>query len=135
GSAYVHLESFDGLGVAVLAAIAVGCLAVALMITNNLRDIPTDRRSGKTTLAVRLGDRKTRWLYVGLFAVAVAAVIVLAAWNRPWALLGLAGLGLAVGPIRSVLGGATGPELIPVLGATGRVQMVTGALLALGLAI
>ena len=101
---------------------------------NNLRDIPTDREVGKRTLAVRLGDRWTRWLYAILVDGAFVCVALLAT-ERPWALIALVGLPIAVGPIRTVLGGVTGRDLIPVLGATGRTQMIFGALLAIGLAL
>ncbi len=131
GSAYVHTEQISGL--AVVAAIPVGALAVALLVINNLRDIPGDSATGKRTLAVRLGDRATRRLYVSLIVV-VAAGIVACGVFRPPALIGLAGLVAAVGPVRHVLGGAKGSELIATLGATGRTQLVTGLLLALGLA-
>jgi 1,4-dihydroxy-2-naphthoate octaprenyltransferase len=132
GSAYVHIESITGL--AVVAAIPVGLLAVALLVINNLRDIPGDTESGKRTLAVRIGDTATRQLYVGLlFAVAVG-IIACGLW-RPTALLGLLGLATAIGPARSVLGGAAGADLIPTLGATGRTQLVTGLLFAVGLAV
>ncbi len=132
GSAYVHVESITAL--AVVAAVPVGLLAVALLVINNLRDIPGDTESGKRTLAVRLGDPATRRLYVALL-IGVAVGIVACAFWRPTALLGLVGLGAAVAPARSVLGGASGAELIPTLGATGRTQLITGLLLALGLAI
>lgn len=132
GSAYVHVESITAL--AVVAAVPVGFLAVALLVINNLRDIPGDTESGKRTLAVRLGDPATRRLYVALL-IGVAVGIVACGFWRPTALLGLIGLGAAVAPARSVLGGASGAELIPTLGATGRTQLMTGLLLALGLAI
>lgn len=132
GSAYVHIERITGL--AVLAAVPVGLLAVALLVVNNLRDIPGDTESGKRTLAVRMGDAATRRLYAALL-VGVAIGIVACAVSRPTALLGLLGLATAVPPLRAVLGGAAGPALIPVLGATGRTQLITGLLLALGLAI
>jgi len=132
GSAYVQLERISGLSVA--AAIPVGLLATALLVTNNLRDIPTDVVAGKVTLAVRLGDRDTRSLYatllIGAFATAAAVGFV-----RLGALAALLAIPLAVAPVRAVLGGAAGPRLIPVLGATGKVQLAVGALLALGLAV
>ncbi len=132
GSAYVQLERISGLAVA--AAIPVGLLATALLVINNLRDIPTDVVAGKVTLAVRLGDRDTRSLYatllIGAFATAAALGFV-----RLGALAALLAVPFAVRPVRTVLGGATGPRLIPVLGATGKVQLAVGALLALGLAL
>jgi len=134
GSAYVQIEAVTRL--AVLAALPVGFLATALLVVNNLRDIPTDTTSGKRTLAVRLGDPRTRTAYVGLVVAAFAGVVLVAiAGERPEALLALVAVPVAVAPVREVLGGAGGPALIPVLGATGRLQLVTGLLLAVGLAL
>src|SRR5690606_31957418 len=126
GSAYVQTESLFWLAVG--CAVPVGLLATALLVVNNLRDIPTDARSGKHTLAVRMGDLRTRWFYVILLIGAFLCLIPIA---------GLAAIGIpfARKPVAQVLGGATGPALIPVLGATGRVQMVFGAFLTLGLAL
>ena len=120
--------------VALLAACAIGLLAVAVLVTNNLRDIPTDTEAGKLTLAVRLGDRRTRLLYaacmIGPFALLVPVMI--AHWPAALVLLALP---LAVAPVRTVLAGAAGRGLIPVLGATGRVELVVSVLLLIGLAI
>jgi 1,4-dihydroxy-2-naphthoate octaprenyltransferase len=83
---------------------------------------------------VRLGDRSTRWFYTALM-VATFASVALCAVERPWSLLGLAGIAASIRPVRSVLGGATGQSLVPVLGATGQAQLVFGAGLAVGLAL
>jgi 1,4-dihydroxy-2-naphthoate polyprenyltransferase len=132
GSAYVQEESLSWLAFG--ASVPVGLLATALLVVNNLRDIPGDTVSGKRTLAVRLGDRRTRWLYVGLLVGAVVMVPVVAGLGeRAAAALALAAVPLARGPVIDVLGGARGPALVPVLGATGRVQLVFGALFAAGL--
>ena len=74
GTTYVSVEKITGLSVAI--GCAAGFVACALLVVNNLRDIPTDRVAGKRTLAVRLGDRRTRWLYVALLAAATIAVVV-----------------------------------------------------------
>ena len=132
GSTYVQVEEVTGLSV--LASIPVGLLATALLVTNNLRDIPGDRVVGKQTLAVRLGDARTRTVYVGMLAVAFAVVPLLAI-ARPWALVALPAVALARAPVRRVRAGAAGPELIPVLVATGSLQLVFGVLLAAGLAV
>jgi len=129
GSTYVHTDSVVGLSV--LAAVPVGLLAVALLVVNNLRDIPTDEISGKKTLAVRMGDRATRFVYVALFVV-VGVFVVLCTMVAPMAFLALVGLLLAVEPARAVLKGAAGRDLITTLGHTGRAQMATGMLLAVG---
>jgi 1,4-dihydroxy-2-naphthoate polyprenyltransferase len=118
----------------VYASVAVGCLAVALLVINNLRDIPGDTKVGKVTLAVRLGDKKTRSVYILLF-VACGAAIVLCALSRRGAIVGLLGIMVAAPAIRTVRGGASGRELIAVLGITGKTQMATGLLLSLGLLI
>jgi len=118
----------------VYASVAVGCLAVALLVINNLRDIPGDTKVGKVTLAVRLGDKKTRSLYILLF-MACGAAIALCALSRRGAIVGLLGIMVATPAIRTVRGGASGRELIAVLGITGKTQMATGLLLSLGLLI
>lgn len=116
------------------AAVAVGLLATALLEANNLRDIRGDAAAGKRTLAVRLGRRGAGWLYVGSL-VGVGVGVVLVALVRPWALLALAALPLAVAPSRAALGPAEGRDLLPVLGATGRLQLVVGVLLTVGILV
>ena len=118
--------------VALLASIAIGLLAVALMLTNNLRDIPTDALSGKRTLAVRLGERGTRRMYtVAVLApFALMVPVMVAQWP---VVIVLPALLLALPPIRAVLAGAAGRDLIPVLGATGRLELVYSLLLLSGL--
>lgn len=132
GTFYVQTETISWLSL--WAAIPVGLLAVALLVINNLRDIPGDTVAGKQTLAVRLGDRSTRLVYVGLF-VAVAVGIAICSIDRPMAALGIIGLVAAVPPVSAVRQGAAGQALIPVLGQTGRVQLFVGMLLTLGLAL
>ena len=132
GTAYVQMGRLTW--VALGASVPVGLLACALLVINNLRDIPTDEVTGKRTLAVVLGDRRTRALYCGcvLAPFAVAAGLAPAA---PLALITLAALPLAVGPVRQVLGAASGRGLIEVLGQTGRLQLAFGLLLTVGLAV
>jgi 1,4-dihydroxy-2-naphthoate octaprenyltransferase len=115
-------------------AIGVGSLASAILVANNLRDIPTDREHGKRTLAVRMGERGTRSFYVALVAVAFV-MTGLASFTSPWALIAVLAAPLMVRPMQAVVGGATGPGLIPALAGTGRFQLVWSALLALGLAL
>ncbi len=115
-------------------AVGVGVLACGILVANNLRDVPTDARAGKRTLAVRLGERGTRRLYAALVAVAYLAVFAAAA-RRPWSLLALASLPLAVGPLRTVARGARGRDLLPVLRDTGRLELAYALLLAAGLAV
>ena len=110
-----------------------GCLACALLVVNNLRDIPTDTVAGKRTLAVRLGDHRTRLLYVGLLGATFVLLIIVALSGRPGALAGLLAMPLVAVAARHVLGGAKGRELIGVLGETGRIQMVMALFVTLGL--
>jgi 1,4-dihydroxy-2-naphthoate octaprenyltransferase len=130
GTTYVLLERMSGLSL--LASAGVGALACALLVVNNLRDIPTDRTAGKRTLAVRIGDARTRALYTSLVGGSFV-VAALCAVSRPPALLGLVATPLAAAPVRAVRRGAAGRDLIPVLGGTGRLQLAYGALLAAGL--
>jgi 1,4-dihydroxy-2-naphthoate octaprenyltransferase len=132
GTAYVQRE--DVPVAAVLGGVAMGALACAILVANNLRDVPTDAVAGKRTLAVVLGEQRTRVLYVGLVTLAFLAVLGLAA-STPWALVGLLALPLAVAPVRAVVGGAAGRSLVAVLGATGRLELVLAVLLALGLGV
>jgi len=132
GSTYVQIEDVTGLAVA--AAVPVGFLATALLVVNNLRDIPTDSAAGKRTLAVRLGDARTRALYMVLI-VAAFGVASAVARERPAAVVALLAAFLALGPVRAVRRGATGPALVPVLGATGKAQLVFGVLFAAGIAL
>jgi 1,4-dihydroxy-2-naphthoate octaprenyltransferase len=132
GSAYVQTDELTALPL--VASVPVGLWATALLVINNLRDIPGDTASGKRTLAVRIGDTRTRWLYVGMLVVAFACIPVVAGgFGRPAAAVALVGVVLAREPVLQVLEGAAGPSLVPVLGSTGRVQLVSGALLAAGL--
>ncbi|HEX5945514.1 MAG TPA: 1,4-dihydroxy-2-naphthoate polyprenyltransferase, partial [Acidimicrobiales bacterium] len=132
GSAYVQEESLSWLAFG--ASVPVGLLATALLVVNNLRDIPGDTASGKRTLAVRLGESGTRGLYVALLVGAAVMVPVVAGLgDRPAAAAALAAVPLARRPVIEVLSGARGAALVPVLGATGQVQLLFGALLAGGL--
>ena len=138
GSAYVQAETVPA--AAWWAAVPVGLLAVAILVANNLRDIPTDAVAGKRTLAVRLGERRTRRFYrlcvvVAFGAVALGAVVGAldeGSGLPPWSLLALGAAVAAIRPFERVEG-ASGRELVPVLVDTARLQVVYGALLALGL--
>nr|WP_203417519.1 1,4-dihydroxy-2-naphthoate polyprenyltransferase [Kineococcus radiotolerans] len=132
GTTYVQAGRVDGTSLA--GAFCVGFLACAILVANNLRDVPTDTVAGKRTLAVRIGEARSRRLYAGLVVGAFAAALLTAPWH-PWVLLVLAAGTLAQRPLRTVLGGARGRDLIPVLKDTGQLELLTGALLALGLAL
>lgn len=133
GTTFVVAETVTVLSCA--AALTVGALACALLVTNNLRDIPTDAQVGKRTLAVVLGDARTRVLFVALLAVAGAGVVAASVASSAEALAGLAGLVVAVPAARLVLAGARGADLIGVLSIVGRAQMAVGASLSLGIAL
>jgi 1,4-dihydroxy-2-naphthoate octaprenyltransferase len=118
----------------VLAGIGCGALACAILVANNLRDIPTDTAAGKRTLAVRLGDRRTRLFYVGLVFTAYAMVVLIALDH----LLVIVTLGTALPAVRPTLGvvfGAKGRELVPVLKETGLLLLVYGVVLGVTLAL
>ena len=132
GTLYVQTGGIDG--TAVFAAVGVGALACAILVTNNLRDIPTDARVDKRTLAVRLGDRRTRRLYVLLIVVAFTMVVLMAI-SSAWILLGLLALPWAISPLRVVAAGAIGPDLVPALVSTGRLVIAYALALCLGLLV
>jgi 1,4-dihydroxy-2-naphthoate octaprenyltransferase len=137
GSSYVQAETVPA--DAWWAGSVLGLLAVAILVANNLRDIGTDAAAGKRTLAVRLGDARTRWLYRGCviaaFVVLVAGVLVFLADEdagmRQWGLLGIAAWIPAIRPLDQVRT-ATGRDLIPVLTGTALTHAACGLLMALG---
>ena len=129
GTSYVIAESFGTLSF--LSGVMTGLLAVALLVVNNIRDIEGDGRSGKRTLAVRLGSERSKWLYVSLFGLA-AATIVAASLQDAGAALGLVGLLSALPAISTVRHATTASELIRALGMTARVQIVVGVLYSAG---
>jgi len=130
GSAYVQRERLTALSVA--AAVPMGLLACALLVANNLRDIPTDAESGKRTLAVRLGPEATRLLYQGC-VIGTLVAVVLVGLARPPALIALLAAPLARPPLQLVARRRDAPGLIAALAGTARFQLATAALLALGL--
>ena len=119
---------------AVAGAIGIGLLACALLVANNLRDVGTDATVGKRTLAVILGAPMTRRLFAVMVGLAFVAVLVIGI-THPWCLLGLLAAALAVAPVRRVLAGAAGRDLIAVLGATGRLELAYAVTLTVGLAL
>jgi 1,4-dihydroxy-2-naphthoate octaprenyltransferase len=120
---------------AVAGAIAIGALTCAILVANNLRDIPTDAESGKRTLAVVMGDQRTRALYAALHGVAYLVVAVLAVTSGVWVLLAWLALPLTVRPVRRVMGGAEGEALVGVLRDTGLAEIVFAILLTVGLVL
>lgn len=133
GTAYVQTLTITGLDV--VASIGVGLLSCAILITNNLRDIPSDEASGKRTLAVRLGDDRTRALYAVAVTGALVVPVLLVPFTSPLVALGIASGVLAVSPLRIVLGGARGADLVPALKQTGVLLLAYGLLLGALLAL
>jgi 1,4-dihydroxy-2-naphthoate octaprenyltransferase len=130
GTYYAQTEELTLLSFIV--SIPMGALSCAILSINNLRDRPKDQLVGKQTVAVRIGDRKARLLYVGLLVLAhVAAVATLI----PTTLLTLLALPMSFSISRQVLSGISGKDLIPVLGGTGKLQMFFSILFAIGLGI
>jgi 1,4-dihydroxy-2-naphthoate octaprenyltransferase len=132
GTAYVQMKALTWLGLA--ASVPAGLLACALLMVNNLRDIGTDTVAGKRTLAVMLGDARSRAGYV-LTLLVPFGIAALLAFFRPFTLLTVLTLPLARLPVRSVRAGASGPALIRALGQTGRLQLAFGIAFTIGLAI
>ncbi|MGZ0229565.1 MAG: 1,4-dihydroxy-2-naphthoate polyprenyltransferase [Acidimicrobiales bacterium] len=131
GSAYVQVEKLRWFHFGV--AIPVGLVAVAILVINNLRDIPGDTQSGKRTVAVRIGDARTRVLYTVLM-VAMLATAVAFAWERGfWILLTLGAAPVAILAVREVQSGAKGLDLVPVLVRTGQAQLLLGISFSLAL--
>jgi 1,4-dihydroxy-2-naphthoate octaprenyltransferase len=135
GSYYVQLEELDWLPFGL--SLSVGFLSTAILVVNNVRDIDTDRRAGKNTLAVRLGRDGARRLYVALIALAyIALPVTLIAEDGPWwPLLGFASLPLVMGAAKPVLTRTDGPSLNKALGATGALLGVFSLLVSAGLLI
>jgi 1,4-dihydroxy-2-naphthoate octaprenyltransferase len=130
GTYYAQTEQITLLSFIV--SIPMGALSCAILAINNLRDRPKDALVGKLTVAVRIGDRNARLMYVALLALAHLAAI---ATLIPTALLTVLALPMSISISRQVLSGISGKELIPVLGRTGKLQMVFSTLLAIGLGI
>ena len=132
GTQFTQAQRVDWVGVAL--AVATGALSSAVLVANNLRDIPTDTDSGKITLAVRLGDRRTRLLFQVLVALAFVLTLVLTL-ATPWCAVGLVALPLAVRAARPVRSGLGGRDLIPVLRDTGLTMLVWSIAVAAALTL
>lgn len=132
GTLYVQAGSLNWFAAG--GAVAMGSFSACVLLANNLRDVATDPDSGKMTLAVRIGAANTRRLYVTLMILPFLITVSLAP-GVPWTLLGLLAAGLAAPAIRTVVRGADGLSLIPVLKRTGLAMLVWGAATAVGLAL
>ncbi len=133
GTTYVQTETWEW--PALYAAVGVGALACAILVVNNLRDIPTDTEAGKRTLAVVLGDERTRSLYLLLALAAAAAVVAVAVSTTWWALLGLGFLVPLMPALRTVRSGASGLALVPVLQQTGVAELAWAVLVGVPLLV
>lgn len=132
GTQYTQALRVDWVGLVL--AVAIGSMSSAVLVANNLRDIPTDTGSGKITLAVRLGDGRTRLLYQALLALAGVLTLVLIA-ATPWCAVGLVAAPLAVRAALPVRRGRSGQKLIPVLRDTGLTMLVWSIAVAVALAV
>ena len=117
-----------------LGATGVGLIACALLMANNIRDIPTDSLVRKNTLAVRMGDRRARLAYVAMLVIPLLLALLIAVWS-PWALLTLILAPAVAAQSTRVLSGAQGRDLIVVLRDTGLIELGYGVLLLIGLAV
>jgi 1,4-dihydroxy-2-naphthoate polyprenyltransferase len=120
--------------VGLVLAVSIGALSSSVLVANNLRDIPTDAQSRKFTLAVRLGDARTRLLYQALLAIAGVLTLVLMA-ATPWCAVGFVATPLAQRALAPVRSGRGGRDLIPVLRDTGLTMLVWAIAVAAALAL
>ena len=119
---------------AILVSLPVGALSCAILAVNNLRDLPKDSLVGKRTLAVRLGDKSARQMFIGLLILAHLAAL-LAAFITPWTLITLAFLPVTLRIAKRVVSGAKGADLIPILGQVGKLQLLLSTTLAIALLV
>jgi 1,4-dihydroxy-2-naphthoate octaprenyltransferase len=132
GTYYVQTERVSVMSF--VAAVPMGTLACALLLTNNLRDLPRDAQVGKNTLAVKLGDSKTRSLYQFAIFISFLSVAFLAGW-RAGAVIALTAGIFVIEPMKAIRAGAQDMALLPVLAATSKTQLAFSVFLAFGLAI
>ena len=132
GTQYTQALRVDWVGLVL--GVSIGALSSSVLVANNLRDIPTDARSRKITLAVRLGDARTRILYQALLGTAGVLTLVLML-ATPWCAVGLVATPLALRAAAPVRNGRGGPEVIPVLRDTGLAMVVWAIAVATALAL
>ncbi|ORW44255.1 1,4-dihydroxy-2-naphthoate octaprenyltransferase [Mycobacterium paraense] len=132
GTQYTQALRVDWVGL--VSAVSIGALSSSVLVANNLRDIPTDAQSRKMTLAVRLGDARTRVLYQALLATAAVATLALMA-ATPWCAVGFLATPLALRAVAPVRSGRGGRDLIPVLRDTGLAMVVWAIAVAAALAL
>ena len=132
GSYYVQAQQINWQ--IVLLSIPIGSLSCAILVINNLRDLPLDQIAGKQTLAVKFGDQKTRYFYTFLLIITQLSLLLAISINKRIALVMIC-LPLVYKVLLQVLRGAKGEELIEVLGKTARIQLITSVLISLALHI
>ena len=133
GTQYIVSEKFTSTGW--VSSVVVGCYACALLVVNNLRDIPGDTEANKRTLAFKMGDSRTRQFFALLIVIAAGGIIAVGVQTQAYAMFGLVGI-IATRPALNDIGrGAKGRDLIPVLGAVGRAQMILAVTFTAGLVV
>ena len=130
GSFYVQADEITGKSI--LAGVIVGSLACAILVINNIRDRAKDEVAGKLTLAVRLGDKRSRVIYTVLV---IAPYLLTAGFGTPWTLLTLLTLPMTISILKALRSGIQGVDLIALLGKTGKLQMLFSLALSLALII
>ena len=130
GTFYVQTEEITG--ESILAGTIVGSLACAILVINNVRDRAKDAVVGKRTLAVRLGDRRSRAFYTFLVT---APYLLTAGFGTPWTMLTLLTLPMTISILKALWSGIQGADLIALLGKTGKLQMLFSLALSLALII
>ncbi|MFT4246012.1 MAG: 1,4-dihydroxy-2-naphthoate polyprenyltransferase [Micrococcaceae bacterium] len=133
GTQYVQSYQINELGVVL--AISIGLFACAVLVANNLRDIPTDAEVGKNTLAVRLGEDNTRIMYLAMMIIPYILITIFVIIDTPWLALSYFSIALTYKPCKIVLSHTRGSGLIPVLKLTGFVSVAYSLLVTLGLSL
>jgi 1,4-dihydroxy-2-naphthoate octaprenyltransferase len=133
GTQYVVSETLTVVGW--IASIAVGAYACALLVVNNLRDIPGDTEVGKRTLAVKMGDARTRQFFGALIVLAAVSIVWVGVITSPFSLFGLVGVIATRSALNDIAKGLKGKALIPVLGAVGRAQLILAITFTAGIFI
>jgi 1,4-dihydroxy-2-naphthoate octaprenyltransferase len=133
GTAYVQVERLTW--AAAVTGVATGCFACAVLVANNLRDIPSDEPVGKRTLAVVLGAARSRMLYQALVVAGHLALVTTAALTSWWALLALVAVPLSARALGIIRSGAAGRALVPVLRDTGLAELTASLGLVVGLVV
>jgi 1,4-dihydroxy-2-naphthoate polyprenyltransferase len=133
GTQFVMSETVTAAGWS--ASVAVGAYACALLVVNNLRDIPGDTEVGKRTLAVKMGDARTRQFFGVLIVLAAVSIVWVGVITQPFAMFGLVGVIATRPALNDIAKGLKGKALIPVLGAVGRAQLILAVTFTVGIVV